>query len=349
MQWYGGLGIVVFGVALAVQPGGSAKALSIGEAEADDPIGGTKAHFRRILGVYVFLTLATIAALCLVGVGFFDALLYSLASVSTGGFAPHDASLAVLAAPGRIVVLAACLACSVSLVFYHRAWRGGLRGLQEFARDSQLRAVLAAAAIVALLVAWAGVRADGLSVTTALGRGAVMAVSAQTTAGFSSVDVGSLSPAAKLGLIASMFVGGGTGSTAGGLKMLRLLVVLALLRTFLARSAMPRHAVLSGRLDGKPLDDRLVGDALLILGLMLALAGLSWIPFVAAGHDPLDSLFEVVSALGTVGLSAGVSSPQLAAPLKLVLCADMLLGRLEILAWLVLFYPGTWIGKRTSR
>jgi trk system potassium uptake protein TrkH len=70
--------------------------------------------------------------------------------------------------------------------------------------------------------------------------------------------------------------------------------------------------------------------------------------FVAAGHAPLDSLFEVVSAVGTVGLSTGITGPALGDGLKLLLCADMLMGRLEIVAVLVLLYPPTWIARRVE-
>ena len=76
--------------------------------------------------------------------------------------------------------------------------------------------------------------------------------------------------------------------------------------------------------------------------------GLSWLPFVTCGYDPLDSLFEVVSATATVGLSAGISRPELETALKLVLCADMLLGRVEIVALLVVLSPGTWWGRRAA-
>jgi trk system potassium uptake protein TrkH len=64
------------------------------------------------------------------------------------------------------------------------------------------------------------------------------------------------------------------------------------------------------------------------------------------GYAPLDSLFEVVSATGTVGLSSGITGPELPTLLKGVICADMLMGRLEIVAWLVVLNPGTWIGRR---
>lgn len=80
--------------------------------------------------------------------------------------------------------------------------------------------------------------------------------------------------------------------------------------------------------------------------LFAAVVAFSWLPFMMLGYHPLDALFEVVSATATVGLSAGVTSAALPLGLKGVLCADMLLGRLEILAWLVVLYPGTWIGRR---
>ncbi|RMD70670.1 MAG: TrkH family potassium uptake protein, partial [Gammaproteobacteria bacterium] len=142
--------------------------------------------------------------------------------------------------------------------------------------------------------------------------------------------------------------GGASGSTAGGIKLLRLLIFLQLLRFALLRSGMPEHAVAHPTLGGQPLEERDAARALLIILLFAATAALSWLPFVALGCDALDALFEVISAMGTVGLSAGISSPGLPAGLKLILCADMLLGRLEILALLVVCYPRTWFGKRRA-
>jgi trk system potassium uptake protein TrkH len=73
---------------------------------------------------------------------------------------------------------------------------------------------------------------------------------------------------------------------------------------------------------------------------------MSWLPFLVLGYPPLDALFEICSAVGTVGLSVGITGPDLDDGLKLLLSLDMLLGRVEILALLVLLYPGTWY-KRT--
>ena len=80
--------------------------------------------------------------------------------------------------------------------------------------------------------------------------------------------------------------------------------------------------------------------------VFIAVILLSWFVFLAFGYPALDSLFEVVSATGTVGLSTGITNSELPAVLKVVLCMDMLLGRLEIVALLVVLYPRTWFGKR---
>jgi len=195
-------------------------------------------------------------------------------------------------------------------------------------------------------MAWFLFTQDGFSWIQALYHGALNAFSAQTTAGFSTLDISQINAGAKLTLIFSMFLGGAAGSTAGGIKILRLLILVQLLYIFLQRASMPKQAVAEASLGRRRLETDEIQNALSIVFVFLASIGISWLVFVGMGHNPLDSLFEVVSAIGTVGLSTGISAPELHPILKGVLCADMLLGRLEIIAWLVLFYPRTWIGRR---
>jgi trk system potassium uptake protein TrkH len=158
-----------------------------------------------------------------------------------------------------------------------------------------------------------------------------------------------LDAGSKLVLIFSMLVGGGVGSTAGGFKLLRLLIVVSVFRLILLRTCLPKHAAIEARLAGRRLQDEEIRMALLLILLFITVVALSWLPFVAMGYSPIDSLFEVVSATGTVGLSAGLTSSTLPAVLKVILCVDMLMGRLEIIAWLVMLYPGTWFGRRMER
>lgn len=191
-------------------------------------------------------------------------------------------------------------------------------------------------------------RLPGVPLSDSLRQASLLAFSAQTTAGFSPLDASGLDNPSKVLLMVSMFFGGGASSTAGGLKILRLLIILALLRWFVVRICLPRHAVHHATVAGRRLEHGETVEALLLLFLFLSAIFLSWLAFVGFGHEPLDALFEVTSAVGTVGLSVGITRADLAPVLKLVLCADMLLGRLEIIPWLVLLYPGSWLGRRAA-
>jgi trk system potassium uptake protein len=344
MQWYGGLGIVVLSLALLFRPGAVAKRFALAESSEDDLVGGTKAHARVILGVYTMLTVAGVLLLVSVGTGFLNSLLYTLASVSTGGFAPHDASLAALGGPVRhYVVILICFSGSVPLIFYYRLYSGNKRWGTE---TLQLRGILLMGGIMTLVFAACLVTLDDTSWTRALHYAPVLVFSAQSTAGFTVTDLSELHAASKLVLMMSMVVGGGIGSTAGGFKILRLIIILNVLGNILRSACSSKHAVVSHRTAGRRMADMDIQEALLIVLLVLAVILLSWFPFVFMGYSPLDSLFEVVSAVGTVGLSVGVVGPDMPVFLKGVLCVDMLLGRLEILAWLVMVFPRTWVGRR---
>jgi len=344
MQWVGGLGIVILAVATMIRPGLAAKRIGDLEEYEADLVGSTRTHARRMLIVYSILTGFGIIVLGLLGAGWFNSVIYSLSAVSTGGFSPHDASLAGLNSSWlQAMVILLSMAGAIPLVLYFRSFKEGGRVL---IRDRQMQGLFIAGLVATLLMAWFLFTQDGFSWIQALRHGALNAFSAQSTAGFSTLDISQISTGAKLTLIFSMLLGGGAGSTAGGIKILRLLILVQVLYIFLQRPSMPRQAVAEATLGRRRLETDEIQNALSIVFVFLASIGISWLVFVGMGHNPLDSLFEVVSAIGTVGLSTGISAPELHPLLKGVLCADMLLGRLEIIAWLVLFYPRTWIGRR---
>jgi trk system potassium uptake protein TrkH len=344
LQWVGGLGIVVLSLAVTIQPGLAAKRIGGMEGFEEDLVGSTRAHARRIFRVYAVLTAIGILLLGLIAGNWFHAVLYALAAVSTGGFAPHDASLEGLSGGwAQAAVILLCMAGAVPLALYHRTFK---KGWTTIWRDCQVRGLVATGLSATLALAALLHLAGALPWPQALRRGALTALSAQSTAGFASLDISQLDPGSKVVLILVMFVGGGLGSTAGGVKIARMLILGRVLHLLIQRAGMPRQAVAEADLGGRKLVAEEIQNALTLMLVFVVCIALSWLPFVAMGHAPLDALFEVVSAMGTVGLSTGVASPDLHPALKGVLCADMLLGRLEILAWLVLVYPGNWLGRR---
>jgi trk/ktr system potassium uptake protein len=147
MQWYGGLGIVVLSLALVVQPGVLSKVLAVDEVEADDLVGGTKAHTRRVLKVYGALTVIGIIGSLLAGLGLLDAVLYAFAAVSTGGFAPHDSSIATLGWPAQAWITLLCLAGAIPLTLYHRIfWQKRRMAVDVLQVESKYRMILVVAA-----------------------------------------------------------------------------------------------------------------------------------------------------------------------------------------------------------
>lgn len=344
LQWIGGLGIAVLSVALLM--GHHAAARRLAEPTDSENIATTaRTQARQVLGVYVALTLAGTLLLWAVAGDPFSALVHMLSTLSTGGFSTHDASLAAMPSGSAWLLTLFSLFGAVPLLLFFHAAKG--RPL-ELLRDPETRALVVAALLISALLGVSLHSHLGMSWGTALQHGLMLGTSAQTTTGFSPLPIEQLDDSSKLMTIFSMLVGGGSGSTAGGIKLLRLLILLRLLQYFLRRTAMPPHAVAEPRLGGRVLEPVDLERVTLVLGLFVGLSAVSWLAFLLYGHPPLDALFEVVSAMGTVGLSTGISSPDLESPLKLLLCFNMLLGRLEVLALLVLLYPRTWIGKRAS-
>jgi len=342
MQWYGGLGIVVLSVALLMRNQMAARRLAGGGSES--VVATARTYARRALRIYLLMTLAAFLLLFLLTGDPVEALLNTMAAVSTGGFSPHDASLAAYGSwPLEFAVLLAALFGAVPLSVYYAAWHEDWRRLY---RDVEVRTLLGLTLMTAIPLSLILYTVGGMDFSGSLRHGLLQGISAQTTAGFSTLDIAGLNDLAKLLLILSMFVGGGMGSTAGGIKLLRLLLLLRLLQLILQRSTMPAHAVARLELAGRTVDSDDIQNALLLIALFVAVVVLSWLVFVLCGFPPLDSLFEVVSAIGTVGLSTGITGEHLPVGLKLLLCLDMLLGRLEIVALLVLLYPRTWLGRR---
>jgi trk system potassium uptake protein TrkH len=293
--------------------------------------------------VYALLTVLVLAAVTATGVAPFQALLYALPAVATGGFAPSADSLAPLPLAAVAVLTVAMLLGAVTLPLYARL---PARGPGVLWRDPEVRALVVAVLLTGLLVGGLIAWQQGRPWAESLGHGLALGVSAQSDTGFSTLDVAALPPAAQLVLMLSMTAGGCTGSTAGGLKLIRVLVLLRLVQLALRRTAVAERAVLHARVGRDRVSPEMISGALQLLALWLAVLIVSWLLFLVYGQSPMASLFEVVSATANAGLSMGLTGPDLAPALKLVLIADMLFGRVEVLALLVLLYYPTWIGRR---
>lgn len=337
-QWIGGAGIIVLSIVFL--PGARAALLPLYAAEfrEENLLGNVVSTTRLVFAVYGALTLLGFLAYLACGMGAYDACLHIFATVSTGGFSPHPESIGYYrSVPITIAVATFMLVGAVALPLYYRAFHDGPR---RFFADSQLRALLVLALAGFLLASFYGTTSKGAFSWIAHG---FHSISALTTTGFNLTDTTEWTQGARLVAMILMILGGSVGSTSGGLKLVRVLILARIAQWYVRRALFPPEAQIPLRIDGRSLRDdeiqSVVGLTVLYLGLVSSSAFL----LAFTGCAPMDALFEATSAVGTVGLSTGLTSPALAWWAKLLLTLDMWAGRLEILPLLVLLYPSQWV------
>jgi trk system potassium uptake protein TrkH len=341
LQWIGGIGIVLIVLSVPlIHPGTSAVrlyAVNISEEKLRPSVASTAMLLAKI---YLAITFVAILLLLLGGMTPFDAVCHALASVSTGGFSTRVDSIAAF--PGALVQMLVLLGCIMGTTNFALFSRLGTDPRRIF-RDPQLRALFAIAGIGVLLLFSTLIPVTDAG--AALGAAIFQVLSALSTAGFSTVDIGLLPDSAKAVLTLLMWIGGSAGSTAGGIKILRLLIMLQIVRLVLLRFFLPREALTPLKIGDHVIEQDEMQQILSFTLLYLAILVISSFLFMLHGFEMGDALFEVSSALGTVGLSCGITGPAMPVLLKLVLIADMLLGRIEIIPLVILFMPRTWIKR----
>ena len=349
MQWIGGMGILI--LAVAVLPllgvGGS----QLFKAEAAGPVKDTKLTPRMtetakgLWGVYVVFSLVCALAFWLGGMTPPDAIMHMFATVSLGGLSPHDASFAYFESPlleTIALVFMLCASCNFALYFIALR-KGNWRG---FWRDPEMRATITALLGGGLLVAlllWAKGVYDPLQ---ALRHGMFNVVSVATTTGFATTDYLGWPVFAPVFMLLLSGVATSAGSTGGGIKMVRMLILLKQARREMTRIVHPR-AVQPVRLGDRVVDNRMIFS---VLAFMLVYGGtvfgLSMV-MLLTDLDPVTAFSVVLASVNCAGPGLGSVGPAsnyaVLTDFQIWVCTlAMLLGRLEILSFMALLTPAFW-------
>lgn len=341
LQWCGGVVVAVAGVALLMDSGRAAHLLGEQSVGGSDYLASTRTKARVILVGYAALTVGAMVVSVPLFPGWWEGPVVVLAAVSTGGFTPRADSLADYSRSAQVFTLLLCLATSVSLVFYALARKHGPR----FALSKgtvKLTLMLIAGSVACCLVLHGLIH--GWEVR-ALTDAALNQISAHTTAGFSTVPVVPTSPMLFL-MILAMMIGGDAGSTTGGIKTGRIEMLARMVSLIFLRLRLPDRAVSHLKIGDRRADAEAILFAPALLAIYLVSAGVFWLALYAGGYPALPALYDAISALSGVGLSAGVIGPDLEPALKGLALVAMLLGRLEFFALIVVFLPSTWISRR---
>lgn len=348
-HWIGGLGIVFFTIALLPSLiGGSVKIFA---AESTGPI-KMKLHpkistnSKWIGSVYIILTLACALSYMFFGMDWFDAINYSMSTTGTGGFATHNASIAHFQSPG--IEYSAILFCFLSgtnftLLYFTMA---KLR-FRELFMNSEFRLYFILVAAFSLFIACELVVHNGYDVEHALRSSLFQVMAFITTTGFFSDDAGLWPHVTWVVLSFCMFIGACSGSTSGGLKCVRGVMLLRIVRNEFRQILHP-NAVLPLKIDSTnvPNNKRVTLLAFLTVDLILILV-CSFI-FIVQGIESTNAVTVTLSSLGNVGPALGsdigptMSWSSLPDNVKWICTLLMLVGRLEIFSVLVIFTSAFW-------
>lgn len=348
MEWLGGIGMVVLAVALLPMLG--VGGMQLLRAETPGPVKDSKLTPRitetaKVLWiVYVAITAACGLAYWAAGMSPFDALAHSFSTVATGGNSTHDANIGYFDSAvieGIAVVFMFLGGVNFSLHFL--AWRQ--RHLRHYFRDPEFRAyvlVLAVAAALYTLVLWLTRFSEdpGHAFRLAL----FHAVSMQTSSGFFTDDMSHWPGALPVILMLSTFIGGCAGSTSGGMKVVRWLLMWKQGQREVVQLVHP-SAQVPVKLGLKPIDPRVIDAVWGFFAVYVVSFGLLMILLIAIGEDQVTAFSAIAACMNNTGTGLGEVASSfigLSEPGKWICVIAMVLGRLEVFPLLVLVSPTFW-------
>ncbi len=348
LQWLGGIGVVVSAIALLpmLKIGG----MQLIKAEVPGPFKEEKltpriTHTAGVLWkLYLAMTLACALAYWFAGMSAFDAVAHSFSTVSTGGFSTHDASFAYF---DNVVIewiaMAFMLIGATSFGAHWLAWRR--LSLAPYQTDEEIRTFIAIVVLLSLVVgAELLIQGNRHTVVEALRAGGFTVVSVITSTGFNIDNFATWPVFLPLLLILISFIGGCGGSTAGGMKVMRLVILGKAIHLQFFSLIHPR-AVRPLKLEGRPVETRVVDSVMGFISVYILVFAVFVLIMLAQGMNPLTAFSAVATCINNLGPALGdvaTDFQSVSAASKWTLSAVMLTGRLEVFTVLVLLAPTFW-------
>ncbi|MCP5433524.1 MAG: hypothetical protein H6923_09675 [Alphaproteobacteria bacterium] len=343
LEWLGGFGAIVFAGAFLVPlffPGLPVHQVPLPPAAGEMVQQRLERMAEIVWPVYVVLTIGSWMALWMSGVDSFEGLCLAMSGIATGGFMPRDGTLAAFGDPWVSPIMAATTLLG-ALNFFQHVHTGRTRELPHL-RDGETQVVVGAAVLGAVLFAASVARGDPYGLAVLMSDGFMLALSSGFSAG-SDPLVGLVPTVIVLG---TALTGGAMISTAGGFKLIRLMVLLRLGASELARLSHP-HRAHAARLAGHTVESRLATSVWSYFFVLLASHGILLLTLTGLGMEFEPALTAAVATLTNTGaplvyLQGEHAYAGLGRVAKLVLCGAMIAGRVEFLALLAVLNPAYW-------
>jgi trk system potassium uptake protein TrkH len=335
-QWMGGLGIVAFTIALAGRSGLTRFWLYRSEGRSETFMPSVVATAAEMWRIYLVLTALGIGLVLLSGVSLWDAVNIVMTAISTGGFTVHSAGILYYESPLlEMLVVPIMIAGALPFKLYFLLYYKRKFGLLQDPQAILLFALILAGCAV---ITFDLVTISSLAPAEAIRQGIFMTVSGITCTGFQNANPVNWYGATVMVLTMLMLIGGSAGSTAGGIKLGRVILGLETLQWWFRRLHSGWRVVTPLRHDGRPILTHLpeyeVSKSMLVVmlfALVVTIATLLLLHLAPyAGFDSADVIFEVVSAISNVGISTGYINPGMSPLAKWVFIIVMWTGRLEV-------------------
>ncbi|MEG2173891.1 MAG: TrkH family potassium uptake protein [Oscillospiraceae bacterium] len=348
-HWIGGMGVLVF--ILSVLPLAGDRSMHLMRAEVPGPTVGKlvprlQKTAKLLYGIYFIMTLIEIGLLLLGGMPLFDSIVHSFGTAGTGGFGIKNNSIAYYNSAyidGIIGVFMILFGINFNLYYILL-----LGDVKQVLRNEELRCYLGiiAASVMAITV---NIRPLYQSITASFRYAFFQVASIITTTGYATADFDQWPELSRAILVLLMFCGACAGSTGGGIKAARLVILYRAVKKSIGRMLHPRSVGIV-KFEGKTIDSDTIDGVHVFFATLMAIACVTVLIISLDGFDFTTNFTAMAACLNNVGPGLGVVGPTgnfsaFSSLSKLTLTANMLLGRLEIFPILTLFAPSVWKSK----
>jgi len=342
MQWVGGIGIISIAIAIASSTGLSRSRIFRTESRDEPLMHGVITTGRSLWKIYGLLTFFAIGLILFTGLSLWESVNLAMAALSTGGFTLHDGGILFYRSLAlELILIPIMIAGALPFKLYYliaqdRRW--------SFFGDEQVKLFFLFIAIGVAVLTYDLVFFNNLDFVPALYQGLFMAVSVLTTTGFAIANVHTWASVTVLFLAMLVFIGGASGSTAGGIKSYRIMLAIRALLWWFRRLFVSGKVLLPFRLEGRLIPrataELEVAKNMLVIILSVAVifvATLAILQYHLTTFSVTEIVFEVVSAFSTCGISTGYVSADMPVISKWIFIGVMWVGRLEVIPVVMLF------------
>ena len=348
LQWLGGMGIIV--LAVAILPMLGIGGMQLYRAETPGPVKDTKLTPRitetakSLWYVYLTMTIACAFSYFLAGMGFFDAIAHSFSTVSIGGFSTHDQSIGYFNNSSiESVAIFFMLASGINFSLHFLSFRN--INIKPYLNDAELHAYLKILIVICIVCSSYNAIAGNYENLSEVFRDSIFqTVSIATTTGFTTANFQNWPGFLPLLLIFSCFIGACAGSTCGGIKVIRILLLFKQGIREIKRLIHP-NAIFTIKIGDKPISERIIEAVWGFLAVYVIIFAILLLVLMATDIDFLTAFSALSACINNLGPGLGEVSQNyygINEIAKWILCLAMLLGRLEIFTLLVLFTPAFW-------